>query len=152
MSATSGHRIDQIEQRPSWRVWLRGRVRERTKERENERVRKEERSECREKERKRLKRRKMLRCTIRRELPSMFPVTRKKKTHAKNMQIHRQVHRETHTEDIPIYRLQFSGDKVKTKKKNVRLTQDILLYVYRSTIEKAMTIVACVEVVDDDDE
>lgn len=62
----------------------------------------------------------MLRCTIRRELPSMFPVTRKKKKkkiHAKNTQIHRQVHRETHTEDIPIYRLQFSGDKVKTKKK-----------------------------------
>lgn len=42
-------------------------------------MRKEERSECREKERKRLKRRKMLHCTIRRELPSMFPVTRKKK-------------------------------------------------------------------------
>ena len=69
----------------------------------------------------------MLRCTIRRELPSMFPVTRKKKkekkkkkkTHAKNTQIHRDnLHRERHsTEDIPIYRLQFSGDKVKTKKK-----------------------------------
>lgn len=38
MSATSGHRIDQIEQRPSWRVWLRGKS-ERANERKKERVR-----------------------------------------------------------------------------------------------------------------
>lgn len=152
MSATSGHRIDQIEQRPSWRVWLRGRVRERTKERENERVRKEERSECREKERKRLKRRKMLRCTIRRELPSMFPVTRKKK-HTQRTCRYTDKYTERHIQKIYLYiDYNLAEIRLKQKKKNVRLTQDILLYVYRSTIEKAMTIVACVEVVDDDDE
>lgn len=59
-------------------------------------MRKEERSECREKERKRLKRRKMLRCTIRRELPSMFPVTRKKNTRKEHADTQTSTQRDTY--------------------------------------------------------
>lgn len=78
-------------------------------------MRKEERSECREKERKRLKRRKMLRCTIRRELPSMFPVTRKKK-HTQRTCRYTDKYTERHIQKIYLY-IDYNLAEIRLKQK-----------------------------------
>ena len=141
-------------------------MRERTNERkrEYERVRKEERSECREKERKRLKRRKMLRCTIRRELPSMFPVTRKKKKKKKKKKKRKHTQRTrrytetSYTERDTVQKIYLYIDynlaeiRLKQKKKkNVRLTRYIIIRIsinYRKSYDYRGL---CFEVVDDDE-